>query len=258
MKPISTFSTFPLSRIAAGVLGAFLLTAGAQAATTAAPATTPPATKTTEAEAAHPLKAVRLSKLEGVDVYDASNKKIGEIEDVMVDPKTGKVRHVILDIGGLAGIGGKKHAATIDQVKIFSRAPDDARPAKATVSAAADSMPAADMKKSQAEGLVESDKLVGTDVVDATGKEIGEIDDVVIDLQSGEPRFALMEFDKSWSPVDKLYAFQMSQFTPAKEKGKLMLDARKEQLESLPNVDKNALDRTDLSTISVGSTPKTR
>lgn len=228
----------------------------AAAPTTTAPEKAPDKAMTRDGEAAHALAAVRLSKLDGVDIYDGANKKIGEIDDVFVDARTGQVRHLIVEIGGVAGIGGKKHVASIEQVRFFSRGADDAIPRRATLAQAADTLPAADKRdKDKESGLVSEDKLIGTDVVDATGKQIGEIEDVVIDLKSGQARFALMEFDKSWSPVDKLYAFQMSEFKPAKENGKLMLETRKEALENLPSVDKKALDNTDLSAISAGSAP---
>lgn len=37
------------------------------------------------------------------NVYDPSNNKIGEIEDVLVD-KTGKISAVIISVGGFLGI----------------------------------------------------------------------------------------------------------------------------------------------------------
>ena len=79
------------------------------------------------------------------------------------------------------------------------------------------------------------------------GKQIGEIEDLIVDLQTGQVQYALMEFDKAWSPVDKLFAFRMAEFQPAKEDGKLMLGVRKEALENRPSIDRSALDRTDLT-----------
>jgi len=46
----------------------------------------------------------RASKLVGVNVYNESNEKIGDINDVILD-QSGKVANVILGVGGFLGIG---------------------------------------------------------------------------------------------------------------------------------------------------------
>jgi sporulation protein YlmC with PRC-barrel domain len=49
------------------------------------------------------------------NVYDPSNNKIGEIEDVLVD-KTGKISAVIISVGGFLGIDSKDVAAPFSSV----------------------------------------------------------------------------------------------------------------------------------------------
>jgi hypothetical protein len=44
-------------------------------------------------------------KVEGTAVYGADQKKIGSIERVMIDKKTGKVSYAVLSFGGFLGIG---------------------------------------------------------------------------------------------------------------------------------------------------------
>ena len=44
------------------------------------------------------------------DVYDASGKCLGEIEDIVLDTRTGCVRYAILALGGFLGIGCKRFA----------------------------------------------------------------------------------------------------------------------------------------------------
>ena len=44
-------------------------------------------------------------KVEGTTVYGADSQKIGSIERVMIDKKSGKVSYAVLSFGGLLGIG---------------------------------------------------------------------------------------------------------------------------------------------------------
>jgi hypothetical protein len=44
-------------------------------------------------------------KVEGTPVYDAKSEKIGSIERVMIDKRSGQVAYAVLRFGGLLGIG---------------------------------------------------------------------------------------------------------------------------------------------------------
>lgn len=44
------------------------------------------------------------------DVYDAAGRFLGEIEEILIDARTGCVRHVVLALGGFLGIGQKRFA----------------------------------------------------------------------------------------------------------------------------------------------------
>jgi sporulation protein YlmC with PRC-barrel domain len=49
------------------------------------------------------------------DVYDPSNNKIGEIEDVLID-KSGKISAVIISVGGFLGMDTKDVAAPFSAI----------------------------------------------------------------------------------------------------------------------------------------------
>jgi sporulation protein YlmC with PRC-barrel domain len=44
-------------------------------------------------------------KVEGTAVYDADGKKIGQIQRVMIDKKSGQVTYAVLSFGGFLGMG---------------------------------------------------------------------------------------------------------------------------------------------------------
>ncbi len=52
---------------------------------------------------------ISASKVEGTACYDCDGKKIGAIDDVMLDKYTGKVAYAIMSFGGFLGIGEKYH-----------------------------------------------------------------------------------------------------------------------------------------------------
>src|SRR5215470_2789441 len=62
-----------------------------------------------------PPDASTVTKWYKQDVYDPSEKKIGEISDILVD-KDGKISAVIVSVGGFLGMGEKHVAVPFDNI----------------------------------------------------------------------------------------------------------------------------------------------
>jgi sporulation protein YlmC with PRC-barrel domain len=89
-----------------------------QQSTTPPPvATSPPAVNSMTSQTA--AGQWRASKLVGLNVYDTQNAKVGDIEDVLIEP-SGKVAGAVIGVGGFLGIG--EHAVLIpfDQIKFMN------------------------------------------------------------------------------------------------------------------------------------------
>ena len=56
-------------------------------------------------EARETVDLIGSDKVEGTAVYDAKGEKIGSIERVMIDKKSGQVAYAVLSFGGFLGIG---------------------------------------------------------------------------------------------------------------------------------------------------------
>jgi len=56
-------------------------------------------------EARETLDLIGSDKVEGTNVYGATNEKIGSIERVMLGKRDGKVAYAVLSFGGFLGIG---------------------------------------------------------------------------------------------------------------------------------------------------------
>jgi sporulation protein YlmC with PRC-barrel domain len=103
------------------------IAAGAIAATflaSAAMAQTPGSTTRTEVNSAsvnHAYKGQwRLNKMIGLDVYNQSNEKVGDISELLVD-QSGKIQAAILGVGGFLGVGERLVAINFDQLKFVDQ-----------------------------------------------------------------------------------------------------------------------------------------
>lgn len=52
---------------------------------------------------------ISASRVNGTDVYDLSDEKIGVIEDIMVDKRLGTVAYAVLSFGGFLGLDAKHY-----------------------------------------------------------------------------------------------------------------------------------------------------
>jgi sporulation protein YlmC with PRC-barrel domain len=58
-----------------------------------------------------------VDQVEGMDIYDASGKKIAEVDSVLED-SGGEVKGIAIEYGGFLGFGEKGAIVTLDQVKL--------------------------------------------------------------------------------------------------------------------------------------------
>jgi sporulation protein YlmC with PRC-barrel domain len=110
--------------IGLGVAVAALAATPAFAQTSTSPSTTRPSTSAPEpsgssTRAAMPsdISQMKASDLIGKNVYNASDERIGEIDDVVVR-KSGNGTMAVIGVGGFLGIGEKKAAVPLDQLKV--------------------------------------------------------------------------------------------------------------------------------------------
>jgi sporulation protein YlmC with PRC-barrel domain len=60
----------------------------------------------------------RASKMEGLDVYNNNNEKIGDISEMLVD-ESGKIQAVVVGVGGFLGIGEKNVAIDMGAFEVM-------------------------------------------------------------------------------------------------------------------------------------------
>ena len=72
-------------------------------------------TNTATAPAIQPDE-MRASKIIGSAVYDVQNRKIGSVQDLVLD-KSGKIDVAVVDVGSFLGMGGKNVAIPLSDIK---------------------------------------------------------------------------------------------------------------------------------------------
>ena len=54
-------------------------------------------------------EAIASDKVEGTPVYDGRGEKIGQIQNFMVDKRSGQVLYAVMSFGGFLGLGERHH-----------------------------------------------------------------------------------------------------------------------------------------------------
>jgi sporulation protein YlmC with PRC-barrel domain len=141
-------------------------------------------------------------KLIDMDVVDSKGEALGEIGDVVLDLHNARVHAAVLESGGFLGLGEKHYAFPISE---FKPAKDkdklalnvDKEKLKAQKGfekgkwpamgdeywgriGTKDKAAAGATQPAQKKNLVRASELMGRDVTDKSGKEIGEIKDVIL------------------------------------------------------------------------------
>jgi len=52
---------------------------------------------------------ISADKVEGTNVMNPAGEKLGSIEDIMIDKRSGKVAYAVMSFGGFLGIGDRHH-----------------------------------------------------------------------------------------------------------------------------------------------------
>lgn len=84
---------------------------------------------------------------------------------------------------------------------------------------------------------VKASSMIGTDVVNPKGDNLGDVKEVVIDPRTGKVAYAVVSFGGFLSMGEKLFAIPFSALVYNMEENEYVLDISKEQLEAAPGFD---------------------
>lgn len=84
---------------------------------------------------------------------------------------------------------------------------------------------------------VKASSIIGTDVVNPRGDNLGDIKEVVVDPHTGKVAYAVVSFGGFLGMGKKLFAIPFSAFEYDVTKNEYVLDISKEKLEAAPGFD---------------------
>ncbi len=84
---------------------------------------------------------------------------------------------------------------------------------------------------------VKASSIIGTDVVNPNGDNLGDIKEVVIDPNTGKVAYAVVSFGGFLTMGEKLFAIPFSSFKYDPAENEYVLDISKERLEAAPGFD---------------------
>lgn len=87
--------------------------------------------------------------------------------------------------------------------------------------------------------LLSSSTISGDSVVNAQGEDLGHVKDLMINPDSGEIEYAVLDFGGFLGMGDKFFAVPFRSFTVDRAKHRMVLNVDKERLKEAPGFDKN-------------------
>lgn len=84
-----------------------------------------------------------------------------------------------------------------------------------------------------------SSSINGTTVINAKGENLGNVKDLMIDLDTGRVAYAVLSFGGFLGLGDKYFAMPWEAFKIDTEHERFILNVNKERLENAPGFDKN-------------------
>jgi sporulation protein YlmC with PRC-barrel domain len=81
--------------------------------------------------------------------------------------------------------------------------------------------------------------MIGDDVRNARGEKLGELEEIMIDLDRGQVAYAVLSFGGFLGFGDKLFAIPWEALTVDTQAEEIVLDIPKEKLEDAPGFDKD-------------------
>jgi PRC-barrel domain len=64
---------------------------------------------------------ISAGKVQGTNVYNTQGESLGEVYDVMIDKRSGKIAYAVMSFGGFLGIGNRYHPLPWSTLKYDTR-----------------------------------------------------------------------------------------------------------------------------------------
>lgn len=202
-------------------------------------------------ESEMPQGLYKATRLIGQEVKDLRGESIGEIKDLALDTTQQRVSYAVLSFGGVLGVGDELFAVpmgafepsqqdnelvlnvTEQQLKEMKGFDDDHWPSDA--SGYWGDPQAASMNGSArlaaAGPVIKASEYLDGEVNNFKGEELGEIEDLAIELKTGKIKYAVIEHGGLLGIGEKLVAVPVSSLSAGPDEDEVVLNASQEELD---------------------------
>lgn len=208
---------------------------------------------------------MRASELLGKNVRNQKGEDLGKVEDVLVNVNSGRVQYTVLSFGGFMGMGDKlfaiplsafdrsqqrdhlvlnvseerlKNAEGFDKNNWPNYRNDQGFMARTRNSFGGDS--GQDETAQSQRHMMRLSEMIGQDVNDRNGKEVGEIEDVVVDMGRGRISYVVLDFDAEGAGKDRLVPIPLSALSaPQKDGENVALNIDRSRLDQKRGIDRD-------------------
>ncbi len=173
-------------------------------------------------DAAHTYALYPSGKVIGLDVRNDSQKDIGDIGDLLIDPRSGEIRYAVLEVGGVLGVGEERRVVPWTFIQIVADEKDAEKchahstlteqQVKAAPTCKADQKLDADLDKRIEATFGKNDgwayvgkgdpafascsHMNGVVVKDPANKEIGKVKELILAPANGCVAYAIIDTNK--------------------------------------------------------------
>lgn len=250
----TTFSKLArLALVPAAIAVGFSMPSQAQTGSNASKDQTNSTKATGKTQQAGKYRGVRASEMIGMSVRNSKGDNIGQISDMVVNMNTGDVRYAILKFDPGIAQGEELYAVPTTELRIAADRDDavyamsEAKLEQARIDradwddgiwddpeylAALDKMHGVKQPASGARAHRASD-LIGKDVNSKSGEEIGEVEELIVNMATQKVHYAVLEFDEGWASPEQNYAVPLTSFNLTNGKDELRLDITKSKLQAM-------------------------
>ncbi|HEX6318102.1 MAG TPA: PRC-barrel domain-containing protein [Burkholderiales bacterium] len=175
------------------------------------------------------------SELLGKPVIDMQGDRLGRVQDLVVDVRNSRVSYAIVGFNGWGTLGEE-----LFPVPLKSLAPEPGG-SRVTLQVAPRTLRDGASIDAQSEPRLPADaplkqhvrasELVGRRVSDRTGTHAGEIEEAVIDMNSGLVLFLLFDYDEAWGLDQPALRMAPQAFSFPADGGPAVVNVARERLE---------------------------
>lgn len=197
------------------------------------------------------------SRLIDLDIKNPAGEDLGEIEDLVINIEDGRVVYAIHEFGGFLGIGEKdvivpwnayrhcdqNNLLTLDmnkeQLDQFEDVDYDVWPNLLDLNWRTNTASRFNVEVQDYGQTLRLAELKRFDIENTAGEDLGNIDELLLNVGSGNIPYAVISFGGFLGIGDKLISIPWDQFNVDAQQRRINLDIPKDRLENAPSFERN-------------------